>query len=104
MRSRYDLMTEFETLNEDGNTYKDIFSYPNDENITSNFTPKELIITQREKQRIDLTMFEIYDLPEMEDVIQWHNFFVNTYAMQNGDILSIPDGRDMMDFYTANEK
>lgn len=104
MRSRYDLMNDFEVENNDGNIYKDIFSYPNDENLTTNYTPKQLVVTNREKQRIDLTMFETYNMSEMDDIVQWYNQYNNTYLMNIGDILRIPDGRDILSFYNENVK
>ena len=103
MISRYDLMDNFEITNDDGNTYKDIFSYPDDSEMAQS-EPVNYIMTTRELERIDMLMFEFYDASEWDDIIMWYNRVGHIADVEAGDGMILPIQLDLNGFYETNLK
>ena len=102
MKTRYDIMTDFEVPNENGDTYKDIFSYPDDTNLVSDTAPTNLVMTKIDKQRFDLTMFNIYDTTEWDDIILWYNKIFYLNEIEIGEEIIIPEKSKLFTFYQLN--
>ena len=102
MISRYDLMKTFDEVNEDGGQYNDIFSYPSDDSVIKGNNPNILAISTREKQRIDLSMFEAYETTSWDDIILWYNNIATITETSLGDNIDLPTGDDLSVFYEAN--
>jgi len=107
MQTRYDVMKDFDVPNKNGIIYKDIFSFPLKDREF--FFRKEkdrifdkLTITQREKLRLDLAMFELFDVPEFDDLFLWFFDVACVSELDYADLIDIPTIEMFLDFFEKN--
>lgn len=103
MRSRYDLAQNATVRGEDGTFYKDIFTIP-----TQKFRLTEsqnlAYITEKDRERIDLFMFNQYSYAEFDDLILWLNNKGLIYDLEIGTELELPTREDLENFYYTFRK
>lgn len=72
MIKRYDLMQNFNTKNSNGDSYRDIYLFPIDK-FVYNTTPDKYVLSTADIDRLDLLMFNTYDVSAWDDIILWLN-------------------------------
>lgn len=102
MRSRYDVITKGQFKNKNGNEYPDILSFPI-KKFFINYPMKEVLVTQRMKDRFYLICYENYGSSEFDDLVLWKNGIASVHDLNIGDTVYLPDKRDIEKFLIDNK-
>lgn len=102
MRSRYDVMTNGQQKNEQGHFYPDVLSLPM-KKFYINYPMKEIMITQRMKDRFYLVCYENYGTSEYDDLVLWKNGIPSVHDLIIGETIFLPDRRDIEKFLIENK-
>lgn len=101
MRSRYDVIQESDQKNLMGEYYPDVLTFPQNRFIY-NYPVKEVIISQQLKDRFYLLSYTQYGIVEYDDIILWLNKKGSVYELEIGEMIIVPDRRDIETFLVEN--
>jgi hypothetical protein len=102
MKSRYIAMKESVVTNDKGEKYPDILTFPI-KKFKFNDPLKEVIITQKYKERFYLLCYEEYGLVEYDDIILWLNGISSVHILMPGETILLPSKRDLDRFLIQNK-
>lgn len=98
MRSRYDLMKKSTTQNSEGTYYKDIFTMPLLKfQYTQSF--ETVTLTQKDVERPDIFIRNIYGFSEFDDIIFWINNVGFIFDKNAGDEIEVSTRSDLENYY-----
>jgi hypothetical protein len=102
MKSRYDLMQDSQTLNEEFNTFfKDPLTFPFD-SFPITTTPLKYTITNTDIIRPDLLVYRAYGKSFYDDIIMILNEIDDWTNLNPGDTIYLPSIGDLEKFYKEN--
>lgn len=103
MRSRYDLMSESDVLDTDGEARPDVLSLPL-ENFKQTSAPLRRMLTPVDIRRIDLLMYKIYGYAEFDDLVLAFSKIDSLNNAEAGEEVVLPSKTDLEQFYFRNRK
>lgn len=101
MRSRYDIMKQSKVRNKDGVPYPDVLTFPL-KNFVYNYPPKEVMVTRTIIERFYMLCVKEYGIIEYDDLILWLNKKADVHELRIGEIIYVPDRRDIESFLVDN--
>lgn len=102
MKTRYITMKKSKVKNFKGQSYPDVLSFPIKKFKFSD-PLKEVVITQRYKERFYLICYDTYGVAEYDDIILWLNGISSTYLLKPGETILLPSKRDLDKFLIENK-
>lgn len=102
MKSRYDVMTASIEQNTRGLYYPDVLTFDMNK-FTYNYALKEVIVTQRYKDRFYLACFSLYQTCDYDDIVLWLNNKESVHSLVIGETIYFPDIRDIESFMIDNK-
>jgi len=103
MRSRYDLAEDSETRSADDSFYKDICTIPMHK-FRHTTAPEDYTVIITDTKRLDLMIYRLYGISELEDLVLWINKVADPTALSVADKLSIPSKSDIESFYYSSRE
>jgi len=86
------------TKDEFDNFFPDIMTFPINK-FRYTRTPTEVVLTQQNIDRMDLFMFDFYNITDYDDIILWLNNIEFKEQLASGDKFLLPDKKDLERFY-----
>ena len=101
--TKYDLMNFSEEVDELGNQYPDIMTYPLNR-FRPIYSQYERLMPKTDIDRFDLFTYYFYNTANLDDFLLWYNDNPTINLVEIGDTLNVPDRRDVEKFYLDNIK
>ena len=98
MRSRYDLAENSTTRSADDSFYKDICTIPMHK-FRHTAAPEEYSIIITDTKRLDLMIYRLYGISELDDLVLWVNKVADPTTLVVANKLFIPIKSDIESFY-----
>lgn len=102
MKTRYDFMQPAQhpdNRTRKGIRYADVCSF-RIEDFEYTRQPEEYELFRRDIERFDLLMFRKYGVAGYDDIILWLNNIPSIHFLNAGDVLLLPDRKDLDRFMT----
>lgn len=101
MKSLYDLCKIFAVVDDNGDTYKNPYDSSFALDFVYNLSPIEYTLNQNDIDRIDLLMYRTYGSPEWDDIILFINNKSSTLELTVGDVIKLPQIKDLEAYYSS---